>query len=118
MSKEKSEGKELKKALLSQKKNAVLKMKAEDIKKSDKFCEGYKKFLDAAKTEREAVEYTVKLLKDHGFIEFKPGMGLKAGDKVYVNNRGKAVIMAVIGSEDIKKGVKLCGAQIGCLCTV
>ena len=42
MSKEKSEGKELKKALLSQKKNAVLKMKAEDIKKSDKFCEGYK----------------------------------------------------------------------------
>ena len=112
MSKEKSEGKELKKALLSQKKNAVLKMKAEDIKKSDKFCEGYKKFLDAAKTEREAVEYTVKLLKDHGFIEFKPGMGLKAGDKVYVNNRGKAVIMAVIGSEDIKKGVKLCAAHI------
>ena len=112
MSKEKSEGKELKNALLSQKKNAVLKMKAEDINKSDKFCEGYKKFLDAAKTEREAVEYTVKLLKDHGFIEFKPGMGLKAGDKVYVNNRGKAVIMAVIGSEDIKKGVKLCAAHI------
>ena len=39
-------------------------------------------------------------------------MGLKAGDKVYVNNRGKAVIMAVIGSEDIKKGVKLCAAHI------
>lgn len=112
MSKEKSEGKELKKTLLSQKKNAVLKMKSEEIKKSDKFCEGYKKFLDAAKTEREAVDYTVKLLEDHGFIEFKPGMGLKAGDKIYVNNRGKAVIMAVIGSEDIKKGVKLCAAHI------
>ena len=68
--------------------------------------------MDAAKTEREAVEYTVKLLKDHGFIEFKPGMGLKAGDKVYVNNRGKAVIMAVIGGEGIKKGVKLCAAHI------
>ena len=40
MSKEKSEGKELKKALLSQKKNAVLKMKAEDIKKSDKILRG------------------------------------------------------------------------------
>ena len=39
MSKEKSEGKELKKALLSQKKNAVLKMKAEDIKKSVPYCQ-------------------------------------------------------------------------------
>lgn len=112
MSKEKSEGKELKKALLSHKKNAVFQMKTEDVKKSDKFCEGYKKFLDAAKTEREAVGYTIKLLKDQGFVEFKPGMGLKAGDKIYVNNRGKAVIMAVIGSEDIKKGVKLCAAHI------
>lgn len=112
MSKEKTEGKELKKSLLSHKKNAVFQMKTEDVKKSDKFCEGYKKFLDAAKTEREAVGYTIKLLKDHGFVEFKPGMGLKAGDKIYVNNRGKAVIMAVIGSEDIKKGVKLCAAHI------
>ena len=112
MSKEKSEGKELKKALLSQKKKCCFKMKAEDIKKVINSARDIKKFLDAAKTEREAVEYTVKLLKDHGFIEFKPGMGLKAGDKVYVNNRGKAVIMAVIGSEDIKKGVKLCAAHI------
>ncbi|MGN1480964.1 aminopeptidase [Porcipelethomonas sp.] len=112
MSKEKSEGKELKKSLFSSRKNAYLRMKADEIKKCDKFCEGYKKFLDAAKTEREAVEYTVKLLKDHGFVEFKPGMGLKAGDKIYVNNRGKAVIMAVIGSEDIKNGVHLCAAHI------
>ena len=112
MSKDKTEGKELKKALFSGKKNAYLRMKSEDVKKCDKFCDGYKKFLDAAKTEREAVEYTVKLLNDHGFVEFKPGMGLKEGDKVYVNNRGKAVIMAVIGSEDIRNGVRLCAAHI------
>ena len=73
MSKDKTEGKELKKALFSGKKNAYLRMKSEDVKKCDKFCDGYKKFLDAAKTEREAVEYTVKLLNDHGFVEFKPG---------------------------------------------
>lgn len=112
MSKDKTEGKELKKALFSGKKNVYLRMKSEDVKKCDKFCDGYKKFLDAAKTEREAVEYTVKLLNDHGFVEFKPGMGLKEGDKVYVNNRGKAVIMAVIGSEDIRNGVRLCAAHI------
>lgn len=112
MSKEKSEGKELKKALLSKKENAFLKMKSEDIKKCDKFCEGYKAFLDAAKTEREAVEYTIKLIEDNGFVEYKPGMKLKAGDKIYRNNRGKAVMMAVIGKEDIKKGVRLCAAHI------
>ncbi|MGN1087043.1 MAG: aminopeptidase [Porcipelethomonas sp.] len=112
MSKEKSEGKELKKALLSKKENAFLKMKSDDIKKCDKFCEGYKAFLDAAKTEREAVEYTIKLIEDNGFVEYKPGMKLKAGDRIYRNNRGKAVMMAVIGKEDIKKGVRLCAAHI------
>ncbi len=112
MSKEKSEGKELKKALLSKKENAFLKMKSDDIKKCDKFCDGYKAFLDAAKTEREAVEYTIKLIEDNGFVEYKPGMKLKAGDKIYRNNRGKAVMMAVIGKEDIKKGVRLCAAHI------
>ncbi|MBE6846353.1 MAG: aminopeptidase, partial [Ruminococcus sp.] len=112
MSKEKSEGKLLKESLLSRKKNALLKMDENEVKKSDDFCEDYKKFLDLAKTEREAVEYTVDLLEKKGFVPFKVGMGLKAGDKVYVNNRGKAVIAAVIGSEDIRNGVNICAAHI------
>ena len=112
MSKETSEGKKLKEALLSKKENAVLKMSAEDVAKCDSFCEDYKTFLDAAKTEREAVEYTVKLLEEKGFVEYKTGMTLKAGDKVYRNNRGKAVLIATIGKEDIRNGVKLCAAHI------
>ena len=112
MSKDKSEGKELKKELLSKRNNAVLSMKSEEIKKCDKFCEGYKKFLDNAKTEREAVEETIKMIEAQGFVEYKIGMKLEAGDKIYRNNRGKAIIMAVIGSEDISKGVRLCAAHI------
>ncbi len=112
MAKEKTEGQNLKEKLLSNKKHALFNMSEEDIKKGDEFCESYKKFLDSAKTEREAVEYTVDLLEKKGFVPFKPGMGLKDGDKVYVNNRGKAVIMAVIGSEDIKNGVNICAAHI------
>jgi|GEM_PF-3922477 len=46
--------KELKEKLLADKKNAVLRMSEEELKKCDKFCEGYKAFLDIAKTEREA----------------------------------------------------------------
>lgn len=112
MSKEKSEGKILKEKLSSQKKHALLRMDESEVKKSDEFCEDYKKFLDFAKTEREAVDYTVDILEKKGFVPYKIGMGLKAGDKIYVNNRGKAVIAAVIGTEDIKNGVNICAAHI------
>ena len=110
--KEKSAGKQLKEKLMPKKKNAVLRMTDEELKKADDFCEEYKNFLNASKTEREAVEYAVALLEKNGYKPFKSGMGLKAGDKVYINNRGKAVIAAVIGSEDIRNGVNICAAHI------
>ena len=53
--KEKSEGEKLAEKLLSDKKNGGLRLSEEKIKKADKFCEGYKSFLNTAKTEREAV---------------------------------------------------------------
>lgn len=112
MSKNSMSAKELKKSLFSNKKNAGLTLKDDEIKKADKFCEKYKNFLDVAKTEREAVDYTLKVLEENGFKEYKVGMELKAGDKIYSNNRGKAVVISVIGSEPIEKGVKLCVAHI------
>ena len=112
MSKGSLNAKELKESLFSDKKNAGLTLKDDEIKKADKFCEKYKTFLDDAKTEREAVDYTLKVLEENGFKEYKIGMELKAGDKIYSNNRGKAVVISVIGSEPIEKGVKLCVAHI------
>ena len=50
----KSTAKELKEKLLMKKKNAILRMDDAAIRDCDKFCEGYKRFLDVAKTEREA----------------------------------------------------------------
>ncbi len=110
--KEKSLGKQLKEKLMPKKKNAVLRMTEAEVKQADDFCEEYKNFLNVSKTEREAVEYAVALLEKNGFKPYKAGMGLKAGDKVYKNNRGKAVIAAVIGSEDIRNGVNICAAHI------
>ena len=60
--------KELKEKLLADKKNAVLRMSEEELKKCDKFCEGYKAFLDIAKTEREASAEIVKMAKDAGAV--------------------------------------------------
>ena len=61
---------ELKEQLFLQKKNAYLRMSDAEIKKCDKFCEGYKAFLDAAKTEREATVFIEREAKAKGFVSF------------------------------------------------
>lgn len=104
--------KELKKKLFCNRKNAGITMSDEDIAKCDQFCEGYKDFLNQSKTEREAVKYAISTAERMGYVPFKKGMPLKAGDKVYYNNRGKAIVLAVIGKEDISNGVKICVAHI------
>ncbi len=104
--------KELKEKLLADKKNAVLRMSEEELKKCDRFCEGYKAFLDTAKTEREAAAEIVKMAKARGFEEFSAKNKYKPGDKVYYLNREKSVILAVIGKESIEDGVNLVAAHI------
>src|SRR5574344_1612172 len=101
MAKEKTECKKLKEKLLESKKNGFLRMSDEQVKKCDKFCEGYKKFLDIAKTEREAVSAAIAEAEKNGFTAYSDDRKLSAGDKIYYNNRGKAIILAVIGSESI-----------------
>lgn len=112
MSEKNSVSKELKEKLFSKKKNGIFRMNDAELKSCDEFSESYKSFLNAAKTEREAVEQSVELLKQKGFKEYTIGMKLSAGDKIYRINRGKAVIAAIIGSEPIESGVRLCAAHI------
>ena len=112
MSKDKPSAKDLKKSLFSQKKHASLLIKDSEIKKADKFCEDYKKFLNHAKTEREAVEFAVKQLEENGFVKFSKNMKLSAGSKVYYNNRGKAIIASIIGTDPIEEGTRICAAHI------
>ncbi|MBO5320141.1 MAG: aminopeptidase [Ruminococcus sp.] len=110
--KEKSISKELKEKLFSQRKNGYLRIDAEEEKAVFAFAENYKRFLDIAKTEREAVAEAVRTLESVGFTEYKKGMKLNPGDKIYRNNRGKAIIAAVIGTAPIADGVRLCAAHI------
>ncbi len=112
MSDTKSKSKELKEKLLMQRKNAFFRLTDDEVKVCDDFCEGYKNFMNSSKTEREAVITSAEILKSKGFVEYTNGMKLKAGDKIYRINRGKAVIAAVIGTENIENGVRLCAAHI------
>lgn len=82
------------------------------ISKAQKFCEGYKKFLDEGKTERECVRYAVKLLEKNGYRPFCADESYKPGDKVYFVNRGKALIATTFGTESVEKGVRMNGAHI------
>ena len=104
--------KELKEKLFLKKQHGLYKMTDEQLADCDNFCEDYKKFMDAAKIEREAVVYSIDLLEKNGYVEYKKGMKLNAGDKIYRNNRGKAVLMAIVGTAPISEGVRLCAAHI------
>ena len=77
-----------------------------------KFSDDYINFLNNAKTEREFVKETVKLLDYNGFKDIFNVNEIKPGDKVYYVNRSKAVYAAVIGKEDLVKGLNLIGAHI------
>lgn len=109
---EKTQGELLREQLCYAPKNAYRALNAEELVAAETYSEGYKSFLDRAKTEREAVCEAVKMAEANGFVPFERGMVLKTGDRVYLNNRGKAVILAVIGEKPIDEGVSIAAAHI------
>ena len=103
---------ELKEALFAAPKNGYTKLTAEERSEMEDYCKGYAAFIDAAKTEREAVTWTVAAAEKHGFKPLVPGMQLQPGDKVYHNNRGKSIILAVIGEKSLNEGANICAAHV------
>ncbi len=107
-----SSAKELKEKLAYKPKNGLLRVSEEEKKQAFDFCEGYMRFLDDAKTEREAVEAAVKIAENAGFTAYEPGRKYQAGEKYYVNNRGKSAAFVVIGKKDVSNGVRIGAAHI------
>ncbi len=105
-------GEQLRKALLYEKKNAYEQMDAQQLEAMEAYCTGYKQFLDAGKTERECVERTVAMAEAAGFRAFARGMEAKPGDKFYRVNRGKSVVLAVVGRKGLDQGVNIGAAHI------
>ena len=84
---------------------------AERLRLED-YCRDYMAWLNEARTEREAVSSAIALAEERGFVPYVPGMALKAGDKVYQNNRGKALMLAVIGKKPLSEGCVIAGAHV------
>ena len=110
-----SEDKELKQwkeKLFYQPKNGYDRIDAEQAGEIFAYAEGYKQFLNAARTEREAVKEAIRMAEAEGFVPYTFGMELQPGSKVYVNNRGKALMLAVLGQQPLDHGCVIAGAHI------
>ena len=110
--KELSRGEQLRKALVYDRKNGYDRLLDEEYEAMEAYCTGYKQFLDAGKTERECVDRTIALAENAGFRPLVRGQQLKPGDKVYRVNRGKAIMLAVIGQESLSQGAHIGAAHI------
>ena len=76
------------------------------------YAEGYMDFLANSKTERDAVKTAVTMAEKNGYVPYDFGNEIKVGGKYYFNNRGKALYLFKIGTEDIENGIRISAAHI------
>ncbi|MEE0109715.1 MAG: aminopeptidase [Oscillospiraceae bacterium] len=103
---------ELRESLLRAPKNGYARITDEERADMESYCKRYMAFMDACKTEREATAWAVCEAEKLGYKPFVPGMDAKPGDKIYYNNRKKAIALAVIGTESLEKGANICAAHV------
>jgi len=92
------------------------KYKNKDLKELEALSTEYKEFLDKGKTERECVSYTIEIIKKKGFKDLGEiilnNKALTKGDKVYLTNMEKSLILFTIGESPIEEGLNILGAHI------
>ncbi len=103
---------ELRENLLMAPKNGYTRITAEERQEMERFAKCYMAFIDECKTEREATAWAVREAEKRGYKPFTPGMEAKPGDKIYYNNRDKAIALAVIGTEPLNQGANICAAHV------
>ncbi len=99
-----------------ERKNAWKKYSDDERTNVFEFAEGYRQFITKCKTERECTKEFVKKAEENGFKELgeliQNGKKLKAGDRVYAENMGKAMALFIVGSKPIEEGMNILGAHI------
>ena len=106
---EKTAGQQLAEKLMYKSKNCF---ETVDKQAVADYCEGYKKFLDGGKTEREVVKEAIAIIEAKGYKQYILGDKLERGGKYYLNNRGKSLFMFRIGSESIENGIRITASHI------
>jgi aspartyl aminopeptidase len=77
----------------------------------ESFATNYKRYMMVAKTAMTSTHEFMRLAKAAGFVEFTNASQVKAGARLMIVNRERAIILAVIGSEPIVTGSRVIGAH-------
>ncbi len=109
---DKTKGQQLHDELFYKKKSAFELKNKEQLAEVMEYAKEYMHYLDVAKTEREAVIYTAEKLEKAGFRPYTLGEKLEAGDKIYLNNRGKSLFAIRVGTEPIETGIRIMAAHV------
>ena len=108
---DKKEAEELKNKLFNKKENGWNSKTAEQKQEILDYAKGYIDYMNKSKTEREIISTSTEIAHQNGFKDIKDCETLKAGDKVYWNNRGKSMYLAIIGERNIEEGINIIGAH-------
>ena len=107
-----SDAKSLKEKLFYQKKSVYEKKDSAAIDAAYEYARGYAAYIDAGKTEREAVKESIRLATAQGFKPYALGDKIEKGGKYYYNNRDKNLYLFTIGSEPVENGIRISAAHI------
>ena len=87
-----------------------------DLEALEHLAAEYIDFISDNKTERECAASAVALAEEHGYLPLdqavREGRALKAGDKVWAQAHGKALILAHLGQRPLEQGLNILGAHI------
>ena len=87
-----------------------------DLEALEHLAAEYIDFISDNKTERECAASAVALAEEHGYLPLdqavREGRTLKAGDKVWAQAHGKALILAHLGQKPLEQGLNILGAHI------
>lgn len=106
----KAEYKKLKKDLMRERRHIWPQLSDNERKEMFAYAEGYKKFLDMAKTEREAVDIISKMAREHGFVLL--GEAGKDAHRLIWDFKGKMCALAVSGKRPINEGALIIATHI------
>jgi len=105
----KIETRELEKRLKFQGKLCWDRLEEGEREEAFRFAEGYKTFLDRAKTEREAVQEIARAAQEAGFQE---GRQRNGGRKFFFVNKDKSIALAILGLAPMADGLRIVVSHI------
>ena len=96
--------------------NAWKKYSAEDLAELESLAADYIQFISENKTERECTDAAIAAAEAAGYMSLEDaisaGKQLKAGDKVWAQTHGKALMLVQLGAQPLEAGMNILGAHI------